>query len=297
MTELAKEEDEKQLHRLREMLVEEVSVVDRAANKRRFVIVKNQDGRISMADGTELRANADGSFAKTEEAKTEEAAKTEESSTSEEQTDTEATTEAKSDDTAATEEAAKTEEAKTEEAKTEETSDESPLVSALTAATQDDITAALKSIGYEVATAEKTEEAEPTEEPVVKAGARMAKDRFRRFKQAVEMLTSVLSELSPEPDPGVKSAPGKKTKTKTKTKKSDEPDPMIALVTQVEGLASVVKTTMGTVEEIQKSRGAGNAVEVEGGSKPPAKDVSWPRDMTRPITRETVTKERGFWDD
>ena len=47
------DEDEPKVHRLRDMVVEEVSLVDRAANKRRFLIVKRSD---EMAEDGEVGA-------------------------------------------------------------------------------------------------------------------------------------------------------------------------------------------------------------------------------------------------
>jgi chemotaxis protein histidine kinase CheA len=51
----AREDDEAGVHRLRDMVVEEVSLVDRAANKRRFLVVKRSDDMADDAkDGTEV---------------------------------------------------------------------------------------------------------------------------------------------------------------------------------------------------------------------------------------------------
>jgi hypothetical protein len=55
------EDDEHRIHRLRDMVVEEVSLVDRAANKRRFLIVKRSE---EMAEddrvGAEVRPDGRG---------------------------------------------------------------------------------------------------------------------------------------------------------------------------------------------------------------------------------------------
>jgi hypothetical protein len=49
------DDEDEGLHRLRDMVVEEVSLVDRAANKRRFLVVKRSDEMADDAkDGTEL---------------------------------------------------------------------------------------------------------------------------------------------------------------------------------------------------------------------------------------------------
>lgn len=57
----ARDDDDEGLHRLRDMVVEEVSLVDRAANKRRFLIVKRSDDMPDdEKDGTELKPDGRG---------------------------------------------------------------------------------------------------------------------------------------------------------------------------------------------------------------------------------------------
>lgn len=55
-----------QVYRLRDMQVQEVSLVDRPANKRKFILVK-RDSK-TMALGAELAANSDGSFSTAQKA-------------------------------------------------------------------------------------------------------------------------------------------------------------------------------------------------------------------------------------
>lgn len=54
-------EDEDQVHELRDLEVQEVSLVDRPANKRKFLIVKNAEAD-SMAKGAEMKKDGQGSL-------------------------------------------------------------------------------------------------------------------------------------------------------------------------------------------------------------------------------------------
>ncbi len=59
------EEDENDVHRLRDMVVEEVSLVDRAANKRKFLVVKRRTDMAKAADeglGPEVVQDEDGRY-------------------------------------------------------------------------------------------------------------------------------------------------------------------------------------------------------------------------------------------
>ncbi len=149
-----------------------------------------------------------------------------------------------------------------------------------------------------------------------KLGAKMSKDRFSRLQQALGVLTNLVGELAPQAgDPGGGDAPpapalgkavppGKDDKKKPPTMtKSDEALEAIgkAITKLSDGLtqvATTVKTLTGDVSKIQKSRAPGNAIGAEGGAgAPEAKPHSWPMDMTRPITRDTVAKTESYFDD
>ena len=59
------EEDEKEVHRLRDMVVEEVSLVDRAANRRKFLVVKRRTDMSKAKDeglGPEVVQDEDGRY-------------------------------------------------------------------------------------------------------------------------------------------------------------------------------------------------------------------------------------------
>ena len=50
-------DDEDGVHRLRDIVVEEVSLVDRAANKRRFLVVKRSDGMAKAKQGNDSKTD------------------------------------------------------------------------------------------------------------------------------------------------------------------------------------------------------------------------------------------------
>jgi hypothetical protein len=258
------EQDRIGLHRLSDMLVEEVSVVDRAANKRRFLVVK-RDGSTNMV--TELHENADGTF----------------------QTSAQA--------------------APAQPDSVQKSDAEAP---------QPDAPAAVAAPTEPVPVAAPAEPAPaPAPEPapaeavaapaaVEKVGAKMAKDRYTRLKQAIDMLVSVLNELEPMPDPGMKAAASAPSSTPAdkacQTKKTEEGQTAVLaaiekLANQVGTVASIAKSAAAEVASIKQARGPSHVQKAEGSDPTPTNGVSWPRDMTRPINRETVSKERGFWDE
>lgn len=242
------QQDEKEgLHELRDIHAEEVSIVDRAANKRRFLVVKCEgpDGRGTM--GAELRAKDDGTF-----------------------------------------EVVKTEEQQ-EESQAEKGKQAPPAPGGRP---QMDEEEEEEDGGAGGAPPPPARKEASEEEPLEKGGAKMSKDRYNRLKQAVELLNSIFSEVSPM-EPGVKAGESQEEETleRKETEKSD--------TTAEESLAKLTDQVVAIskfVEKLAASRGSGNAQGVEKASKQEAQEISWPRDMTRPITRETVGKERGFWD-
>jgi len=288
MVDMAKEEDDEQIHELKDILVEEVSVVDRAANKRRFILVK-RDGSLVMAEAKDVKADE-----KTKDAKK---ADDEKKSDDEKKAAAKAKDE-KSDDEKKSDE--KKADSKKDDAKKDD--DEKKAAKAADSKKDDD---------EKKADEKKTEKVElnddaleqVTKQLIAKAGARMSKDRFKRFKQGVDLIMSVFNELSPMSEAGMKADGDKKVKAKksgdsdrTPTKKSDGPDARDAVIAkltdEVSTLTAIVKTQNERVQRIEKSRGAGNAVPPEVGSKKVEKQVSWPSDMNNPITQETVAKER-----
>ena len=129
---------------------------------------------------------------------------------------------------------------------------------------------------------------------VSKAGRRMAKDRLDRFQKALEALSSILKELTAERKPPAPAAGA----AKKSLAKGDAAPGMTELAASVRELTRVVKRQEEELVRMQKTRATSNAIPVEGGSRRrETPDVSWPLDMNRPISRDTISKSVSFYDD
>ena len=340
-------DDGEQLHELHDMLVEEVSLVDRAANKRRFLVVKQEDGSVYMAEPTELQPQPDGSLETTrfppswwppievqhklEEEKLEE----EKVESPDAEDESEASKAALSMPGPVKESCAR--------ALTEVVERASSLLNKVKAATATDeksptpippeVGAEAKAIAqllvgitdrYPSPKARSAKEDNMTEseetskvedsvdetaavQDVEKAGARMSKDRYNRFKQAVSLLNSVFGEVSPPIAAGMKAKakaePEEEEEKKAKDAKVKKADDRASLDEMVGALADVVTqvskavaVTNEKVELITKSRGASHVLNVETSAAPrQSRTVSWPVDMTKPMDRNNVSKAK-FWD-
>lgn len=140
---------------------------------------------------------------------------------------------------------------------------------------------------------------------VEKVGAKMSKERFDRFAQALSVLGSLLNELKPSdaapaPTTPVAAAAATPAGKTAKTEDEQTTKAIAAIALSVAEIAKAVKTTQGEVASIKKVRGASNAIVVEGDGSPSRGDsgeVSWPLDMNRPVTRNGVRKDESFFDD
>jgi len=126
---------------------------------------------------------------------------------------------------------------------------------------------------------------------VAKAGRRMAKDRLNRFQKALELLSDVLKELTAAgKEPAAGGAPDPKRKRAGAPGLGD-------LVASVGELTNVVKRQQEELVSLRKTRATSNAIAVEGGRRRENQDVSWPLDMNRPISRDTIGKSVSFFDE
>ena len=129
---------------------------------------------------------------------------------------------------------------------------------------------------------------------IAKAGARMAKDRLDRFQKALELLSSVLKELTEAkapPDPSAGSA-------ENPLAKRDRTSGLGELAAGIRELTRVVKHQEERLTHLQKTHATSNAIPVEGGGRRrEPQDVSWPLDMNRPISRDSVAKTVSFYDE
>jgi hypothetical protein len=143
-----------------------------------------------------------------------------------------------------------------------------------------------------------------TKRMIQKVGAKMSKDRLSRFEQALSVLGSILGELQTaqanEPAPTM-AAPAKAAGPKPAPARKQEADlfseKLSEVTKSITGLATVVQRQAADLAAIKKTRGVGNAAQVESSSSREApKDVSWPLDMNRPVTRDGVHKQESFFD-
>ena len=129
---------------------------------------------------------------------------------------------------------------------------------------------------------------------VKKGGARMAKDRLDRFQKALALLSEVLKELTEAKKPTEPSAGG----AEDKVEKRDAAPGMRDLVASIGELTRVVKRQEDELSRIRQTRGVSNAITVDGGGRRgEAQEVSWPLDMNRPISRDSVAKAVSFYEE
>lgn len=149
-----------------------------------------------------------------------------------------------------------------------------------------------------------------TKAAIEKVGAKMSKERLTRFDQAMQVLAGLRGELTSTDagaaakakDPKEEKDPTKKAATSPLEAKLDS---LIAgfgeMAKGVTAIATTVKAHGQAIESVSKSRGAGNGAAVEAPqplAKAAAEDdnFSWPRDMNNPVNRETVGKTESFFD-
>lgn len=149
--------------------------------------------------------------------------------------------------------------------------------------------------GMEAEAAQAATEAEPVEarcgsehmnkKDVAKAGAKMSKDRFARFEQALATLGSILAELKPAQMAASEPAP---------MAKAD--DTVARMAAMVSSLTGVVQAQGQELATLRKARSVGNALSPEAAPRHDEEHVSWPLDMNSPVTRDGVNKTESFFD-
>ena len=275
-------DEEQAVHRLRDIVVEEVSLVDRAANKRRFLVVKRSDVMakpeiLDEEDETETEEDV----AQKADAADEVAA----------EVDAEA-------DAPATPEKAKAPKKKKQAKGAMPTVTEAlkrlmVVAKGLQKAPEMDVSVELE--GVAVLLGKK----ESDKAPVAKVGARMAKTRLERFHKAVELLSAILEELTDADDvDGEEAMPTAGAAEAKPTPDAATPSPMVAeLVSEMQKLARVVKRQEEELSGLRQARGVSNAIQVDSARRAEPPEVSWPFDMNRPISRDKVRKEVSFFDE
>lgn len=161
-----------------------------------------------------------------------------------------------------------------------------------------DMTAELEAIAEMLSGMNKRKRAKAD---VAKAGARMAKDRLDRFQKALSLLADILKELTgtndAPPAPTAGAAEGGVTKRDAAAPQPAVVPGLTDLVSGIGELTRVVKRQEEELTRMRQARGVSNAIPVEGGRRAEPQDVSWPLDMNRPISRDKVRKEVSFFDE
>ncbi|HVY61524.1 MAG TPA: hypothetical protein VHF22_07715 [Planctomycetota bacterium] len=356
-------DDEDGVHRLRDIVVEEVSLVDRAANKRRFLVVKRSE---DMADDeTETKPKDNATDARGAKAKKkpvdakkarrragaadaeDEAEKAQRAADDEEEEEKARKADDDEDDDSDEDEEEETSKAATRKKPSDNEEDDEPapakkadddgdedddlvlppaakgaILRVLASALErlmavanrvkvadepdedtepnvpddlgdelEDIGELLEDVGDRLGGAtEKRRE----KRGVKKAGARMAKDRLDRFQKALALLSEVLKELTDAKKPAEPSAGAAEDKVE---KRAAAPAGMQELVAGIGELTRVVKRQEEELARIRKTRGVSNAIPVDGGRRNAPEEVSWPLDMNRPISRDSVAKAVSFYEE
>jgi hypothetical protein len=130
---------------------------------------------------------------------------------------------------------------------------------------------------------------------VQKLGARMAKERLARFKNALSILSSLLAELD--------SAQAAADLAAEKARPAPAPPPPVTpdmqaevakLTKQVTDLQSELKKQAEEAAAIRAKRDRSNGIPVEKSVNPESERVSWPLDMNRPFRRAELGKDAFF---
>lgn len=135
---------------------------------------------------------------------------------------------------------------------------------------------------------------------VAKVGRRMSKDRLARFEQALSVLGSILGELKePSAEPAemrAPEAPAEEQKRAPAAKADDGLAQQLATLSeQVQRMTSTIVKQRDELAQLRKARGGASSVPVEDNAEPRT-EFSWPLDMNRPVTRDSVTKTTSFFD-
>jgi hypothetical protein len=296
------DDDEKPKARLHGMLVEEVSLVDRAANRKRFLIVKRDGDAMTTAlqsDGNGNLVTGDDDAAKLAKA---------DADAAEAKAKADAEAKAKADE----EEKTKAAKAKTEAAMKAFSDASAALATLLTPGESGAVDADLAKqvrestnllgsvIDGAAATRKGDQVSDENKSEIEKAGARMKRDRLDRFRKALDTLQGLLKEFVPE----------NMAKAALEARVNENADvggkllgAIEKLTARVEAIAkrqadddAALKAQGERLEEIAKGGARSNALAVDESQQSSGAEVSWPLDMNRPIDRESVTKDTSFFD-
>lgn len=314
---------------LLDIIAEEVSDVDRAANKRTYLVVKRRtDMKTKEPLGAELVEDANGNLTTIDKAKGDDEEHDETKAASPPDKEKDASKQAlvipgpvKQALLRATTEALQRLMAVVNAIKAAEETDEKPdkptpdSVARELRAVSDLLAGALERYPSPIA---KDEDA-PTD--VAKAGAKLAGKRRDQLKNVIELLQKLLEDVLPEKSAPRGAPPGDRSTDPNRANVGAgvQPDRDAArsaqeVLSDVPGLADVLKSlsslgevmkelrskVQGQDEQIarlKKSTGLPASREVDAVRRAKAPEaVSWPLDMNQPLSRDRVAKEVSFFD-
>lgn len=309
------------VHRLEDLLVEEVSIVDRPANKRRFLFVKTEDGMAKLVTQDE---NGELVTAKSEQTAaapaTAPATATAPSPVEKRLT---ITSELRSEIFRSLGDSIRRIHTVLGAAEIAEVNEkeESTLVPVMMGELKE-ISTSIGSTVKRLNAVAKSEDADAVppsdtvrdalqvavdavEEVVSKRD--IGKGRLTKFKQALGTLQTILSELegpSKAPnqavgtdEPTKQAAAAAAAKTTSVAKSSDVDDGVVRrLGGYVESLVKTVEEQGKVIQQLRKSRPLSNAIAVDGSADKPHVEPSWPLDMNVDRSPGKVEKSISFYD-
>jgi hypothetical protein len=319
------------LHRLRDIVVEEVSLVDRAANKRRFLVVKRSDSMSGDMDESDVE-KAKKKPAPEDEPTEEQKAK--KPDPEDEPDETEKARRPTDEDPEEDDEAkpAKGCDGPEDEPKPRRKADlvlapglKESLLATLTQAMErlmalakqikaaskpdgeengdalpDDLGSEIDGVVELLGKVTKGGKRKSAKAEVAKGG-RMARDRLDRFQKALSLLSDILKELTGNKEqPAAPTAGAAEAGVQKREAQAGSPEVpgLTELVAGIGELTRVVKRQEDDLARIRQARGISNAIPVDGGGRrAEPQEVSWPLDMNRPISRDKVRKEVSFFDE
>lgn len=288
----------KQVHRLEDLEVEEVSIVDRAANKRRFLAVKSEGGEME-GKGAEIVKDDQGNLITNEEVQNEpQEQETQEVESSSSSTDQE-TSVFKSLETVVE--------------KVEKRLSINPDIRREIFQSLGDTMGRLNAVMSSADMAQIDRGDKPSTLVPVLASELMevsksimalskllggvkkeddSQDETKQFDfvSAISEIGAKLKELDSTPG---ETSSVEKSETTIKLEKA-----FVALTSKVTELTGIVKSQNKKLHELEQSRGQSNVLPVEKGEFGTREDeeTEWPLDMNNEKTRETVDKAISFFD-
>jgi hypothetical protein len=323
----SQDDDAEGVHRLRDIVVDEVSLVDRAANQRRFLVVKRSP---DMAD--ESTASADGSGVEKAKKKPAGAEAVDEEKARKKPADDE---EKDASDTEKARGAAKDDDEEEEDAEGEPTKkarkQELVLAAPVKEALLRVLTEALErlmALANAIKEADgargrrqwppcrRTSRASSPRSPTCstnvgkrKRTKRMSRRRghaWRRTGSTASRRRYGAARRHPEGAhrlEGGTGAPAHRGRRRDRREEARHRGARRAIpdsrssVTGIGELTRVVKRQEEELARIRQARGVSNAIPVESARRAEPQEVSWPLDMNRPISRDKVKKEVSFFDE